>query len=386
MAADYLVRSERTGAQLDSMADTASPRVTKSSALPPQTPDDVRVAIICALTLEADAVEATFDHHWDEVNKAEFKAPGDKNSYSFGILSGHQIVLAYMPNMGKANSAIVASDCRNSFPKVMLVLVVGICGGVPFYTDMKGCTQEIVLGDVIISESIVVYDFGRQYPEGLVRKTGPQDVPGRLAPELQSFLKRQKGIRHCKKLRDRTCGHLLSLMESYNGLVHYPGVKNDRLFEGTYRHKHHSPDSCAVCLDQKEAGICPLACSLTCEDLNCDEARTITRKRLEPSVTRIDCSLLAPVEFCPTVHFGSMASGDQVMKSGEHRDRIAKSEGIIAFEMEAAGVWESFRCCVVIKGVCDYADSHKSKDWQTYAAATAASCTKAFLQEWFVGD
>jgi nucleoside phosphorylase len=49
--------------------------------------------------------------------------------------------------------------------------------------------------------------------------------------------------------------------------------------------------------------------------------------------------------------------------------------------MESAGVWDNFPC-VVIKGVCDYADSHKNKKWQGYAAATAAACMKAFLKEW----
>ncbi|ETS79618.1 hypothetical protein PFICI_09471 [Pestalotiopsis fici W106-1] len=69
------------------------------------------------------------------------------------------------------------------------------------------------------------------------------------------------------------------------------------------------------------------------------------------------------------------------MKSGEMRDTIAKQEKVIAFEMESAGVWDNFPC-VVIKGACDYADSHKSKRWQRYAAATAAAYMKAFLDYW----
>lgn len=73
------------------------------------------------------------------------------------------------------------------------------------------------------------------------------------------------------------------------------------------------------------------------------------------------------------------------MKSGQDRDEIAAREGVIAFEMEGAGVWDNFPC-VVIKGVCDYADSHKNKDWQKYAAATAAACMKAFLEQWIVAD
>jgi nucleoside phosphorylase len=53
---------------------------------------------------------------------------------------------------------------------------------------------------------------------------------------------------------------------------------------------------------------------------------------------------------------------------------------VIAFEMESAGAWD-YLPTIVIKSVCDYADSHKNKEWQEYAAATAAACTKAFLEE-----
>jgi hypothetical protein len=69
------------------------------------------------------------------------------------------------------------------------------------------------------------------------------------------------------------------------------------------------------------------------------------------------------------------------MKSGEDRDRIAKTKGVIAFEMEGAGIWEEVPC-LIIKGVCDYADCHKNKKWQNFAAATAASAAKAILERY----
>jgi nucleoside phosphorylase len=67
------------------------------------------------------------------------------------------------------------------------------------------------------------------------------------------------------------------------------------------------------------------------------------------------------------------------MKSGEDRDEIAAREKVTGFEMKGAGVWDEFPC-VVIKGVCDYADSHKNKKWQGYASAAAAAYMKAFLK------
>jgi len=69
------------------------------------------------------------------------------------------------------------------------------------------------------------------------------------------------------------------------------------------------------------------------------------------------------------------------MKSGEDRDRLAKTDKVTAFEMEGAGVWDQYPT-VVIKAACDYADSHKCKEWQPYAASMAAACLKVFLNEW----
>ncbi|WYZ44562.1 hypothetical protein EsH8_VII_000998 [Colletotrichum jinshuiense] len=69
------------------------------------------------------------------------------------------------------------------------------------------------------------------------------------------------------------------------------------------------------------------------------------------------------------------------MKSGAHRDRVAQRHGLIAFEMEGAGVWDMIPC-IIVKGVCDYADSHKNKKWQDFAAAIAVSATKALLERY----
>jgi nucleoside phosphorylase len=47
--------------------------------------------------------------------------------------------------------------------------------------------------------------------------------------------------------------------------------------------------------------------------------------------------------------------------------------------MEAAGLMNHFPC-VVIRGICDYSDSHKNKEWQGYAAMAAAAYTKDLLR------
>ncbi|KAL9560712.1 hypothetical protein ACKAV7_015029 [Fusarium commune] len=314
----------------------------------PTRPSDRRgfeIAVICALTLEADAIEALFDHHWDDDGPPFDKESGDPNAYSTGVIGRFNVVLAYMPGMGKVNAATVASNCGKSFPCIKLALVVGICGAVPFVPT----NDEIVLGDVIISNGVIQYDFGRQLPNHFVRKDTLSDVPGRPNLEIRGVLAKLKGLRHRRQLSAKIADYLDVLRQDQDLYAEYPGSTEDRLFEASYRHTD----------DQK-----------SCEQLGCN-GDLVSRSRLA----------IADVYPMPAIHFGLMASGDAVMKSGEVRDRIAAAEGVIAFEMEGAGVWDSFPC-IIIKGAYDYADSHKSKVWQRYAAATAAACAKAFLGFW----
>ena len=152
----------------------------------------------------------------------------------------------------------------------------------------------------------------------------------------------------------------------------HPGATNDRLFENSYRHKHRdhyqTPETTCICAECELSSdpVCDDALEYDCDNIGCS-GRLILRNRL--AVPDPPCKL----------HFGSLASGDAVIKSGEHRERLAKKAKVIGFEMEGAGICDTLHC-LIIKGVCDYADSHKDKKWQGYAAATAASCTKAFLE------
>ncbi|EXL68716.1 hypothetical protein FOPG_15233 [Fusarium oxysporum f. sp. conglutinans race 2 54008] len=87
----------------------------------------------------------------------------------------------------------------------------------------------------------------------------------------------------------------------------------------------------------------------------------------------------------PLIFLGRFGSGDTVFKSSKDRDGLAERLGIAAFEMESAGLWEDLPC-IVVKGVCDYADSHKNKEWQDFAAATSASVVKALLERYIITD
>ena len=116
----------------------------------------------------------------------------------------------------------------------------------------------------------------------------------------------------------------------------------DRLFESTYLHAEPDARNC----DQ------------------CDNSKQVVRPP-RPSEE-------------PEVHYGLIASGNSVIKDARRREFLQKAYRPLCFEMEAAGVMNDLPC-IVIRGICDYCDSHKNKDWQNYAAATAAAWAKELL-------
>jgi nucleoside phosphorylase len=330
------------------------------SFLPPNSRRDFDVAIICALQIEADAAEALFDHFWDENGDRYGKSRGDQNAYRTGVIGNHNAVLAYMPGIGKSHAASVAAGFRSSFQNIRLTLIVGICGGIPDRTS-----DGIFLGDIVITDEIVVYDLGRRFPGGFRRKKGMTDPTVNI--EVRAFMQKLKSQKGREHLLRRTSHHFTGLKKrdlSYN----CPGRLRDRLFENTYNHKHHSPSRCKKC---EKDELCRKAQESTCETLNCDEKRLVARSRFP--LDRLD------------IHFGRIASGDTVMKSAVERDRIAQEEGVIAFEMEGAGICINLPF-IMVKGVCDYADSHKDKKWQKYTAGRAAACMRSVLEQWAAID
>ncbi|OQD86911.1 hypothetical protein PENSOL_c083G06260 [Penicillium solitum] len=325
------------------------------------------IAIFCALRLEADAMIALFDGIWEQEEQYK-KGPGDINSYTFGRIHQHPVVLVHMPRMGKASASSVAASLRSSFPYIRVGFLVGICGGVPF----SGCgKQEIILGDVLISTHIVPSDFGRLYPHTFVRKNSLLDNLGRPSPEIGGFLSKLQGQAAQTGVKDSIRADLI--------LSEYPGTSKDKLFEAGYSHKHAETTTCTVCAQwtHPEDDVCAEALNSSCTDLGCDPSRLVPRARIQT----MNIKGYSASSYCPAIHFGGLASGDQVIKSASHRDHIAKQEGVIGFEMEGAGLWDTIPT-IVVKGVCDYADSHKGKDWQPYAAATAAACAKGILKIW----
>ncbi|KAK2777348.1 hypothetical protein FQN53_002264 [Emmonsiellopsis sp. PD_33] len=80
----------------------------------------------------------------------------------------------------------------------------------------------------------------------------------------------------------------------------------------------------------------------------------------------------------PTVHYGTILSGNTVVRSAARRNYLRDRYGGIAIEMEAAGMMTRLPVAV-IRGISDFADGSKGDEWQAYAAVAAAAFAKEVL-------
>ncbi|PIG82392.1 Pfs domain protein [Aspergillus arachidicola] len=303
---------------------------------PHRQPEEYTIGWICALPLEMAAARAMLD----EIHVTLPTLPNDYNNYTLGNIGSHNIVVACLPIgvYGTTSAATVATRMLATFPSIRFSLMVGIGGGVP------SSTADIRLGDVVVSKpngrlgGVVQYDYGKTVANGIFEQTGALNKPPQALLTTVAKMQAEHMMRG-----DRIHNYLSQMVAAYPRMQNftYPGQERDYLFRADYDHEGSNP---------------------TCE--NCNPAQTVDRK--------------VRMQNTPVVHYGTIASGNQVIKHGQTRDRIAQQQGILCFEMEAAGLMDNFPC-LVIRGICDYADSHKNKDWQEYAAATAAAYAKEFI-------
>jgi nucleoside phosphorylase len=298
--------------------------------------DRYTVGWICALELELTAAMTMLD----DVHQILPKDAKDENSYTLGRVGDHNVVLALLPRTGKANAAIVVTNLQRSFPAVRLTLMVGIGGGVPYPT-----TNDIRLGDVVVckpdpnSGGVVQYDFGKTIAEGKFIQTGRLGPP---SPELLSVAGTLRAA-HASNGSGNLIKHIKAIKTTHlaESFYTYPGRDRDILYAADYDgprgHK-------------------------TCD--GCDKSKICPRK--------------GRVNDAPKIFYGIIASGDQVMRHAGTRDLYSEEQNVLCFEMEAAGLMDNYPC-MVIRGICDYADSHKTKEWQNYAATVAAAYGKEFL-------
>ncbi|KLJ05884.1 hypothetical protein EMPG_10685 [Blastomyces silverae] len=301
--------------------------------------DAYTVALVCALPLEAAAAETMLDNKHPELSKSD----GDYNSYTLGDISGHDVVIVCLPSgvYGTVSAATVTAQMRSTFHYIRFGLMVGIGGGAP------SVSQDIRLGDIVVSKptgtfgGVIQYDFGKAVNDGKFQQTGTMNQPPQVLLNAIARLQRDEILGDSIGI-SKMCSNILSnTSATMKKIYSKPALEHDVLFDAAYDH----PEGNETCT-------------------NCKEDHIIQR------------DIRASDE--PRIHYGLIASGNQVIKDGKKRDRFAKEYGILCFEMEAAGLMNQLPC-LVIRGICDYSDSHKKKEWQGYAALAAAAYAKILL-------
>ncbi|KAK4066325.1 hypothetical protein Trihar35433_6752 [Trichoderma harzianum] len=306
--------------------------------------NDYTIGWICALSTEQIAAEEFLD---EEHQAPDDIPPTDSNHYTLGSIGKHNIVITVLPRdeYGIASAANVATNLLRSFPNIRIGLLVGVGGGAPSEK------HDIRLGDVVVSAAsandggVFQYDFGKTIQGESFQNTGFLNMPPTVLRTAVSSLRTQhkrKGHRVKEDIEN-----VLKKNKRLRREFGRPPADSDRLFKPGVI---HNPGECASACAQDESSLIR------------------RRERIEDE------------EDDPAIHYGLIASANQLMKDAFIRDKLSAEKDVLCFEMEAAGLVNHFPC-LVIRGICDYSDSHKNKEWQGYAAMTAAAYAKDLIRQ-----
>lgn len=323
---------------------------------------DYSVGWICALPKEQTAATAMLDKRHPDLPKHI----NDTNTYTLGSIGAHNIVIACLPKgrYGTNSAANVAALMIRAFSSIKIGLMVGIGGGVPL---------KVRLGDVVVSTpggqypGVVQWDFGKATEGGTFERTGALSNPpsslltalakleteyeltGSKIPDFLEELKK-KYLRLAKRYL-KSDSHQDLLFQADYAHVHEPFMNTEGptggIIESSQEEEEYEQRS------EEDGEACPF----------CDKTKIVKRRRRSMRV-----------------HHGLIASGSKVIKDGLYREKLKSALGgdVLCFETEAAGLMNNFPC-LVIRGICDYCDSHKNNAWQEHAAAVAAAFAKELL-------
>lgn len=305
----------------------------------PPSRKEFQIGWICALPIEAAAAIQMLDENFGILQEQE---KTDTNTYTLGRIGHHNVVIAYLLDgqYGTTSATTVVNNMLRTFSDSLRIgLMVGIGGGAP------SVEHDIRLGDIVVSRpegsygGVIQHDMGKIGKNGSIQRVGSLNSPPK---SLLNALAQMRAVELCDGpqypiyLREAIGKNAWTRKTFYR-----PDVTSDRLFKIEHGHSE-SATSCDQCPAEWE----------------------------EDRITREDDD--------PQIHYGTIASGNTLIKDGKTREAIRKDTGVLCFEMEAAGLMADFPC-LVVRGICDYADSHKNKQWQGYAALAAAAFTKELL-------
>ncbi|KAF3177841.1 hypothetical protein TWF788_007623 [Orbilia oligospora] len=304
----------------------------------PRTHKDYTVGWVCALPLERTAAVVMLD-----VQHPRLEIPAaDRNAYTLGSIGEHNIVIACLPKgmIGNNNAAAVATQMVMTFTNVKFGFMVGIGGGIP---------PAVRLGDVVVGTpgdgypGVIQWDMGKAVEGGGFQRTGALDNPPRSLLAALTELETAYDINDGSKIPRYLAELEIKQPNLVKKFLRNESMK-DIAFKAAASHIGKSNATSQPPLEEDgdkeeedeeeedETGGCR----------HCDRTKTFKENNRGMRI-----------------HF-------------------ELSRKVLCFEMEAAGLINVFPC-LVIRGICDYADSHKNKIWQPHAAIVAAAFAKELL-------
>lgn len=279
---------------------------------------DPTILIVTALSKEFQAVKDLLDNpRYDPSLKEE------KIQYPHYKIGESNIVLA-MSGMENNLSSAIGTKMLEIYPSIEHVLMVGVAGGIP---NVKDATKHIRLGDIVISgeKGIIQYDMGKETKNGFEYNFNPRPVSALLYRNAEII------IQDTGKKDFKFWNYFDKLLDIDEDM--YKRQKQDLLKDTPW--------------DEESSAKLP------------DAPKGYNNDR-------------------PRIHIGAIASGNSVLKHAEARNKLVKEfPAVKAVEMEASGLadasWLKNKHCFVIRGICDYCNPDKHKEWQNYAVGVAAA-------------
>lgn len=305
------------------------------------------IAIITAHYCEKLAVDAMIENQETFVR---YTTVGESNVYTLGNMGSHRVVSTKLPSVGHTREAMIAAGntttrLLGTFQKVDYVFLIGVGGGVPHFTDY---TKHVRLGDVVVSAPTESQKFVYLYCDKAVEKeTGGIEfetrgwIPSSLILQEIACQLQAEGEDEWAQAAEEGM-QILSEVDAAD--FARPPATSDKLY---------------MAIGEKDVieVAHPAAPSVHHHNSRRMESR---------------------------VHLGPVASGRMVARDDHIRQELAARLGILAYDSEYDSVLESIignrrDAFVCIRGIADYKDGTRRKDWQPHAALLAAAFAKAII-------
>ena len=282
--------------------------------------EEITVAWICPLAVEGQAALLMLDEFYDEIPQRKH---GQSLQYIMGRMCDQDIVIVRFPEgeVGIGVSGSVIGEMTQYLPSLELVFLVGLGAGLPSESKKR----DIRLGDVAVAVP------GDDH-SGIIHYTLQKIMDGGET-KVKGFTNATSKVLRSAVGRIRTTGGFSqgSFLDHLNDLQDNPKAKS------FFRPGDIRPSPSYSLPSERDSGNDPV------------------------------------------VHYGTILSGDSVVKSKELRDSLRDKHDAICIEMEAGGLMNTWPA-VVIRGISDFGDSSKNDEWHKYGSVTAAAYAKEVLR------